>query len=67
MRIQERGSTACAYQQRVSLVARMCLTFCTGDADPSGIMVPPKEQVTAQKYDLQFGTNVIGKYLLSSD
>ena len=24
-------------------------------------MVSPKDQVTAQKYDLQFGTNVIGK------
>jgi hypothetical protein len=29
-------------------------------ADLSGVMVSPKEQVTAQKYDLQFGTNVIG-------
>ncbi|KAF8266753.1 NAD(P)-binding protein [Lactarius quietus] len=26
----------------------------------AGVMVTPKEQVTAQKYDLQFGTNVIG-------
>ena len=26
----------------------------------SGVMAPPKEQVTAQGYDLQFGTNVIG-------
>jgi len=26
----------------------------------SGVMVPPIEQVTAQGYDLQFGTNVIG-------
>ena len=31
-----------------------------GDADDSGVMVSPKDQVTAQKYDLQFGTNVIG-------
>ena len=26
----------------------------------SGVMVPPIEQVTAQGYDLQFGTNVVG-------
>ena len=26
-------------------------------------MSSPKEQLTAQKYDLQFGTNVIGKCL----
>jgi hypothetical protein len=26
-------------------------------------MAPPKEQVTTQKYDLQFGTNVIGTCL----
>jgi len=31
----------------------------------AGIMVPPKEQVTAQKYDLQFGTNVIGPWLFT--
>src|SRR6266404_242600 len=30
------------------------------DADRSGVMLSPKEQVTAQQYDLQFGTNVIG-------
>lgn len=29
----------------------------------AGIMVPPKEQVTVQKYDMQFGTNVIGPWL----
>jgi hypothetical protein len=29
-------------------------------------MFPPKEQVTAQKYDFQFGTNVIGVCLSSS-
>ena len=29
-------------------------------------MIPPREQVTAQKYDLQFGTNVIGMCLSSS-
>jgi hypothetical protein len=45
----------------------MYLTFGIGDADPSGMMVPPKEQVTAQNYDMQFGTNVIGKYLLFFD
>ncbi|KAH9046337.1 NAD(P)-binding protein [Lactarius deliciosus] len=31
----------------------------------AGIMVPPKEQVTTQKYDMQFGTNVIGHWLLT--
>lgn len=28
----------------------------------SGVMVPPKDQVTVQGYDLQFGTNVLGTY-----
>jgi hypothetical protein len=28
--------------------------------DDSGVMVPPVEDVTAQKYDSQFGTNVVG-------
>ncbi|KAH8981078.1 NAD(P)-binding protein [Lactarius akahatsu] len=32
----------------------------------AGVMVPPKEQVTVQTYDMQFGTNVIGNYLSSS-
>jgi len=31
----------------------------------AGVMIPPKEQVTAQKYDLQFGTNVIGHWLFT--
>ncbi|KAN0135034.1 NAD(P)-binding protein [Lactarius tabidus] len=31
----------------------------------AGVMVSPKEQVTAQKYDLQFGTNVIGPWLFT--
>ena len=35
-------------------------------ADRSGVMVSPKEQLTAQNYDLQFGTNVIGTCLSSS-
>ena len=35
-------------------------------ADHSGVMVSPKEQLTAQNYDLQFGTNVIGTCLSSS-
>lgn len=26
----------------------------------SGVMAPPKDQVTSQGYDLQFGTNVLG-------
>jgi len=30
------------------------------DTNRSGVMVSPKEQVTVQHYDLQFGTNVIG-------
>jgi hypothetical protein len=32
-----------------------------GNADHSGVMIPPREQATAQQYDLQFGTKVIGK------
>ena len=32
--------------------------------DHSGVMACPIEQVTEQKYDLQFGTNVIGKSIL---
>ncbi|KAH9169645.1 NAD(P)-binding protein [Lactarius sanguifluus] len=31
----------------------------------AGVMMSPKEQVTVQKYDLQFGTNVIGHWLLT--
>ncbi|KAH9169642.1 NAD(P)-binding protein [Lactarius sanguifluus] len=31
----------------------------------AGVMVSPKEQVTAQKYDMQFGTNVIGHWLFT--
>jgi hypothetical protein len=32
-----------------------------GDSDHSGVMACPIEQITAQNFDLQFGTNVIGK------
>ncbi len=28
--------------------------------DDSGVMVPPIEETTVQKYDSQFGTNVMG-------
>jgi hypothetical protein len=28
--------------------------------DNSGVMIPPVEEVTVQKYDSQFGTNVMG-------
>jgi hypothetical protein len=28
--------------------------------DGSGVMIPPVEELTVQKYDAQFGTNVIG-------
>lgn len=31
----------------------------------AGVMVTPKEQVTAQKYDMQFGTNVIGHWVFT--
>ncbi|EIN04817.1 NAD(P)-binding protein [Punctularia strigosozonata HHB-11173 SS5] len=30
----------------------------------AGVMIPPIEQLTAQGYDLQFGTNVLGHFLL---
>lgn len=32
----------------------------------SGVMVPPLDLLTTQSYDLQFGTNVLAHYLLSS-
>ncbi len=70
MRFQERESTVCPYQQRVSLVLLpdfLWRLIDRGDADHSGVMISPKEQVTTQKYDMQFGTNVIGKCLSSSD
>ena len=35
----------------------------TGTLVNSGIMAPPKEQVTAEQYGLQFGTNDIGTCL----
>jgi hypothetical protein len=28
--------------------------------DDSGVMIPPVEDITVQKYDSQFGTNVVG-------
>ncbi|KAI9442851.1 NAD(P)-binding protein [Lactarius psammicola] len=31
----------------------------------AGVMMSPKEQVTVQKYDMQFGTNVIGPWLFT--
>ncbi|KAJ7644209.1 hypothetical protein FB45DRAFT_1020992 [Roridomyces roridus] len=31
-----------------------------------GVMIPPVEQLTAQKYDLQFGTNVLGHFYLTN-
>ncbi|KAI9437373.1 NAD(P)-binding protein [Lactarius psammicola] len=31
----------------------------------AGVMMSPKEQVTAQKFDMQFGTNVIGHWLFT--
>jgi hypothetical protein len=46
---------------------RECRVTCgsSSEADRvvvhSGVMISPRDQVTAQKYDLQFGTNVIGK------
>ncbi|KAH9970071.1 NAD-P-binding protein [Russula compacta] len=32
----------------------------------AGVMVAPKEELTVQKYDLQFGTNVIGHWLFTT-
>ncbi|KAI9435207.1 NAD(P)-binding protein [Russula earlei] len=31
----------------------------------AGVMIPPVEETTVQKYDLQFGTNVIGHWLFT--
>ncbi|KAJ7250465.1 NAD-P-binding protein [Mycena haematopus] len=31
-----------------------------------GVMIPPVDQVTAQRYDLQFGTNVLGHFYLTT-
>ncbi|ORY55011.1 NAD(P)-binding protein [Leucosporidium creatinivorum] len=38
---------------------RLIILFCN-----AGVMVPPVDQLTKQGYDLQFGTNVVGHYLL---
>ena len=65
--VQEGGSITYPYQQRVS--SPCCVNFLRrllinrGNADHSGVMVSPKEELTVQQYDLQFGTNVIGKCL----
>jgi retinol dehydrogenase-12 len=32
--------------------------------DGSGVMIPPVEEITVQKYDMQFGTNVMGTFAL---
>jgi NAD(P)-dependent dehydrogenase (short-subunit alcohol dehydrogenase family) len=32
----------------------------------AGVMVTPKDEVTVQKYDMQFGTNVIGHWLFTN-
>ena len=32
----------------------------------SGVMIPPIEEITVQKYDSQFGTNVVGTRLVVS-
>ncbi|KAJ7255678.1 NAD(P)-binding protein [Mycena rebaudengoi] len=40
--------------------SRLDLLFNNG-----GVMISPTEQLTAQKHDLQFGTNVIGHYFLT--
>lgn len=32
---------------------------------PSGVMAPPIDQLTRDGYDLQFGTNVMGPYVLT--
>ena len=63
MRFQEREPTSCPYQQCVSAVIcadPLWKLIGHGDADHSGVMVSPKDQVTVQNYDMQFGTNVIG-------
>ncbi|KAH9991371.1 NAD-binding protein [Russula vinacea] len=31
----------------------------------AGVMVPPVEDITVQKYDMQFGTNVVGHWLFT--
>ncbi|KAF7328512.1 Short-chain dehydrogenase/reductase family protein [Mycena venus] len=35
------------------------------DETKNGVMISPPEQLTAQNYDLQFGTNVIGHFFLT--
>ena len=31
-----------------------------------GVMIPPIEETTVQKYDMQFGTNVVGTRIATS-
>ncbi|KAH9991367.1 NAD(P)-binding protein [Russula vinacea] len=31
----------------------------------AGVMIPPVEEITVQKYDMQFGTNVVGHWLFT--
>lgn len=35
-----------------------------GGVDNSGVMIPPVEEITVQKYDSQFGTNVVGERII---
>ena len=43
---------------------RDCVNHATGE-NGSGVMVPPIEETTVQKYDMQFGTNVIGTWIVA--
>ena len=37
------------------------------DVGGSGVMVPPIEEATVQKYDMQFGTNVVGTWIVDRE
>lgn len=46
-------------KQFLALEERLDILFCN-----AGVMVPPKTEVTAQGWDMQFGVNVLGHHRL---
>ncbi|GAA6007406.1 uncharacterized protein JCM10292_002396 [Rhodotorula paludigena] len=52
-------SVKAAAEEFLSKEEQLDLLFCN-----AGVMVPPLDQLTKQGYDLQWGTNTVGHYLL---